>query len=138
MGLPKMTHCRNTKHHRTFIIVWNQDNVNINQYFYLKKSSLFFRVSSLAYPNLLGKKGYVVVVVVVKKSSLQMVICLLLIYSVTLNSWEIVKLIPFVLYVVLLTAIMPYYIIFSHELFFYSNCKTITVHLANMTARWIC
>ena len=25
----------------------------------------FFRVSSLAYPNLLGKKGYVVVVVVV-------------------------------------------------------------------------
>jgi len=25
---------------------------------------LFFRVSSLAYPNLLGKKGYVVVVVV--------------------------------------------------------------------------
>jgi len=27
----------------------------------------FFRVSSLAYPNLLGKKGYVVVVVVVGK-----------------------------------------------------------------------
>ena len=26
---------------------------------------IFFRVSSLAYPNLLGKKGYVVVVVVV-------------------------------------------------------------------------
>ena len=25
----------------------------------------FFRVSSLAYPNLLGKKGYVVIVVVV-------------------------------------------------------------------------
>ena len=27
--------------------------------------NFFFRVSSLAYPNLLGKKGYVVVVVVV-------------------------------------------------------------------------
>jgi len=29
------------------------------------KGHYFFRVSSLAYPNLLGKKGYVVVVVVV-------------------------------------------------------------------------
>ena len=28
-------------------------------------TQIFFRVSSLAYPNLLGKKGYVVVVVVV-------------------------------------------------------------------------
>jgi len=31
----------------------------------MKPTRYFFRVSSLAYPNLLGKKGYVVVVVVV-------------------------------------------------------------------------
>jgi len=31
----------------------------------LSGPSSFFRVSSLAYPNLFGKKGYVVVVVVV-------------------------------------------------------------------------
>ena len=40
MGLPKMTQCRNEKHHGTFIIVRNQENVKINQYFYFKKSSL--------------------------------------------------------------------------------------------------
>jgi len=38
-------------------------HVDANTFWLLyKTSTYFFRVSSLAYPNLLGKKGYVVVV----------------------------------------------------------------------------